>query len=254
MPLLRPWRILRSRGRESMKIIEALLDECGEDDRKAEEVCVGLHWTVVRSRFSGMSHTYKTEKKVQIENAGNLADRNVRELTGMALSKEPLNASVGVAALNSLIAPRGRSGSVNDFIEEKAKGRIVTIIGRFPFNERIKAGAKKTYILEFDPEEGELPAEACEEVIPISDVNIITATSLINHTLDRLLELGHGRFNVLLGPSTPMTPILFEYGLDLLAGVKVVDHSELTRSITQGVKKFKLIGGIEPICLFKEAR
>ena len=235
-----------------MRIIEHLLSEVDEKDCRAEEVCVGLHWTLVKSRYAGMSHTYKTEKKVQIENAGNLSGRQAYELAKMSLSPEPLNASVGIAALNSLMGSEGEKGSINPFIEQNVGGKTVTIIGRFPFNSEIRDRAKTTYILEFEPEAGELPVGACDDVVPESDINIITATTLINHTLDHLLYLGRGGFNILLGPSTPMSPVLFRYGLDALAGIRVLEASEVIHSITQGVKKFKLIKGIEPVCLFRK--
>ena len=103
-----------------------------------------------------------------------------------------------------------------------------------------------------DPEGDELPPQACEDVLPKSDIIVITATALINHTLQRLLELGKNGINIVLGPSTPMSPILFDFGADILAGVKVIDKNALVKSITQGVKKFKLLNGSEPICLYKK--
>ena len=48
-----------------------------------------------------------------------------------------------------------------------------------------------------------------------------------------------------------MTPLLFEQGIDVLAGIKVHDFDALEKSVVEGVKKFKTIGGIRPICLFK---
>jgi len=49
-----------------------------------------------------------------------------------------------------------------------------------------------------------------------------------------------------------MSPILFDFGADVLAGVKVYNKNALVKSITQGVKKFKLLNGSEPICLYKK--
>ncbi|MEM2900346.1 MAG: DUF364 domain-containing protein, partial [Thermoplasmata archaeon] len=168
----------------------------------------------------------------------------------LALSKEPLNASVGIAAINSLIKPIGKEESVNQYIEKEAKGKTICIIGRFPFNDEMKKIAKKTYVLEFDPLPGELPSEACDDVVPKADMNIITATTLINGTIDHLLEISSGK-NIVLGPSTPMHPILFDHGIDVLAGIRVVDKMLLQRAIVQGVKKFKQLGGTKPITLYK---
>ena len=141
---------------------------------------------------------------------------------------------------------------INEHIKKIAKGKIVSIIGRFPFNHEILKIAKKAYILELEPEDNELPAAACEDVFPKADINVISATALINHTLQRLLELGNNGINVVLGPSTPLSPILFDFGADILAGVKVHNKNAIVRSITQGAKKFKLLRGLEPVCLYKD--
>ena len=97
----------------------------------------------------------------------------------------------------------------------------------------------------------EYPASACEDIIPRCDVNVITATALINHTLERLLELGSGGFSIVLGPSTPFSPVLFDFGADVLAGVKVTDRELLVRSVTQGAKKFNDLQGMEPVYIEK---
>ena len=233
-------------------VIDVLLDETKDVEAETQGVWVGLHWTAVQTKHVGMSHTYKSGKKTQIEKAGRLLELTPRQLAEMARSEDTLTASVGIASINSLIEPIGESGSINPHIKKVARDKEITIIGRFPFNDEMRRVTRKTNILEFQPTEGELPASMCDEVIPRSDVNIITATTLINHTLDHLLELGGGGYNILLGPSTPMSPILFEHGIDVLASVRVLDVKNLSSSITQGVKKFGLIGGVEPICLYKQ--
>jgi uncharacterized protein (DUF4213/DUF364 family) len=99
--------------------------------------------------------------------------------------------------------------------------------------------------------DNELPASACEDVLPRSDLNVITATALINHTLQHLLELGNNGINIILGPSTPLSPVLFEFGADFLAGVRVKDRDAIVQSITQGAKKFELLNGLDPVILSK---
>ena len=93
---------------------------------------------------------------------------------------------------------------------------------------------------------------ACEDVMPKSDINIITATTLINHTLQRLLELGSNGINIVLGPSTPLSPVLFDFGANILAGLRVNNINDIVKSITQGVKKFSLLNGTESIYLYKK--
>jgi uncharacterized protein (DUF4213/DUF364 family) len=219
----------------------------GAADRVAKRVAVGLHWTAVESRFVGMAHTYKTHEKVEIEGSGELAGQSALELAARLKSAEPLEASLGLSALNSLIEPSGRAENALEIILEKAPGKTVTVIGRFPFNQQVSAAAKQAYLLEMEPREGELPASAAEEVIPESDVCVITATAVINHTIPRLLEFSREAFVVVLGPSTPMNDVLFDYGVDVIAGVRVIDREALVNSVVQGVKAFKRLAGIEAL-------
>ncbi|TSA23839.1 MAG: hypothetical protein D4R67_12795 [Bacteroidetes bacterium] len=234
-----------------MQLEKQLLAQIRNHDAPVTDVWIGLFWSAVGSRYIGMSHTFKTGHKVEIEHSGELSSFSAYQLAERLFSWEPLEASIGVAALNSLIEPKGTTGNIKDYIKESAQGKAVTIIGRFPFNDEITRIAGKTYILEIEPTGDELPMTACEEVVPESDINVITATALINHTLERLLELGSKGINIVLGPSTPLSPVLFDFGADILAGVRVYDKDLLVKSITQGVKKHKLLNGIESICLFK---
>jgi len=213
---------------------------------------VGLHWTAVSSEFTGMAHTYKTGRKAEIEGSGELEGTSALSLARRILSWEPLEASVGAAALNSLLPPAGEAGSVNELIMERARGRTVTVIGRFPFNDQVRRVAGRAHFLEMEPEKGELPSHAAERVIPGSDLAVITATALLNHTLQRLLELARDSYAIVLGPSTPMSKVMFEYGADVLAGVRVTEPGALFRSVAQGVKSFRRLSGIEPVCIFDD--
>ncbi|MCK4341462.1 MAG: DUF364 domain-containing protein [Phycisphaerae bacterium] len=230
-----------------MKLTDELLDSVAQVDWPVRRVCVGLHWTIVESKHTGMAHTYKTGNKVELESSGNLVGKSALELAQRLRSWEPLEASLGVAALNSLIEPVGNPGNVFEDILGLAAGKTVTVIGRFPSNDQIAQVAGKVYFLEMEPQAGELPPSACEEVIPESDIVVITATALINKTLPRLLELSRHAAAIVLGPSTPMNDVLFRHGADILAGVRVTDADALISSVMQGVKRFKKLAGIKPI-------
>lgn len=232
-----------------MRLENNLITSLDGASEEVKGVWVGLYWSAVESRFMGMSHTYKTGQKVNIEKAGILSECPVSDLCERIFSWEPLEASIGLAAINSLIEPQGIPGNVKSYIKREARGKNVSIIGRFPFIEEVRKVARKTYQLEMNPNPQELPPWACEEVIPRSEINVISATALINHTLERLLELGENGTNIVLGPSTPLSPVLFEYGADILAGVRIHQGEKLTKCITQGVKKFRSLDGTEPLCL-----
>lgn len=230
-----------------MRLIEDLLTSVRDLDCPVKRVCVGLHWTAVESRYAGMAHTYKTSSKKELELSGELVGRSALELAGRMKSGEPVEASLGVAALNSLIESTGRRGNVLSDVLTMASGKTVTVVGRFPVNDQIARAAGRAYFLEMEPQQGELPPEAAEEVIPKSDIVLITATALINKTLLRLLELSANARTIVLGPSTPMNDVLFDHGVDVIAGVRVVQADALINSVMQGVKKFKRLAGLEAV-------
>ena len=89
-------------------------------------------------------------------------------------------------------------------------------------------------------------AEEAINILPQAEVVAISGTSLINHTLENLLNLCHNSFVVIVGPSCPLSPVLFNYGVDVLAGAKVVKAEAVIEGISQGatlrqVKGIKLL-------------
>ncbi|MCP4568092.1 MAG: DUF364 domain-containing protein [FCB group bacterium] len=232
-----------------MRLINDLLESVRDFDCPVKRVCVGLHWTVVQSRFTGMAHTYKSGDHHELESAGDFIGESAYELAQRLESTDKLEASLGLAALNSMINASGRSGNIFEDIFRMVEGKNITVIGRFPLNDQIAKIADKSYFLEMEPEASELPADACVEVIPKSDIVVITATALINKTMPRLLELSTAAKakTFVLGPSTPMNEVLFSQGADYLGGVRVVDTKALINGIMQGMKKFKTLPGIKAV-------
>ena len=120
----------------------------------------------------------------------------------------------------------GRAGSGGNIFDEPLEnlfGKKVAVIGHFPYIEK-KLGEKCTLvILERDPEEGDYLDSACEYLLPEQDYVFITGMTLTNKTLPRLLTLTQNAKAVMVGPSVPVTPTLFRFGVDTMAGFYVTD-------------------------------
>jgi uncharacterized protein (DUF4213/DUF364 family) len=86
------------------------------------------------------------------------------------------------------------------------------------------------------PKPESLPAPEAEQLLPRSQVAIITATSLINGTLDHLLDLSRRcREVALLGPSTPLLPEAFlGTPVTCLAGIRIQAPVAVLQSIAEG--------------------
>ena len=72
----------------------------------------------------------------------------------------------------------------------------------------------------------------------------ITGTAFTNHTIEHLLGLWRpGAYVIVLGPTTPLSSVLFNYGVDAISGTKVVDSEAVLRCVSQGAT-FRQIEGI----------
>jgi hypothetical protein len=176
------------------------------------------------------------------------------ELAEYAKSDNLLEASIGMAAINSLINVDGDKcvkENALDVLARKGRDKNIAIVGHFPWIPELRKIARKLRVIEQRPQEGDLPAEASEEILPQADVVGITATSLTNHTVERLLDLSRNSFTVLIGPTSPLSPVLFDYGVDVIAGVKVVDPERAIRCISEGAM-FKQMEGVQLVTMVRE--
>lgn len=210
-------------------------------DASVRRVLVGVHWTVVCSRGCGMATTLPSGSPhghAAVRDAGRLHEKGARELAEYARSGDPVEAAIGVAAINSLLevdASRAVEVHAARVLAERGRGRDVALVGSFPFVPRLREEVGRLFVIEKRPSEGEFPAEAAAELIPRADVVALTGSALVNGTLDGLLSLCRPGATVLvLGPSTPLSPVLFDHGATLLSGALVVDEEAVLRTVAQG--------------------
>jgi uncharacterized protein (DUF4213/DUF364 family) len=117
----------------------------------------------------------------------------------------------------------------------------VAVVGHFPFVNRLRQCARNLWVLELNPREGDLPAQAAPEVIPQADLVAITATTIINKTFQGLIELRRPDAKVILiGPSTPLSSTMYNLGIDVLSGTIVTDPKAALIGIGQGISLHQL--------------
>ncbi|MBW2083089.1 MAG: DUF364 domain-containing protein [Deltaproteobacteria bacterium] len=179
-------------------------------------------------------------------------NKSVRELV-LFLLNPPSDCwdatSLGMAAVNSLLpVPEDAFPLKAQYlIQHKGKGRNVCVIGHFPFLEKMNGQFSNLWVFELHPRGSDLPAEAAPYFLPRADVLAITATTLLNGTCAKLLRYTRkDAFTIMLGPSTPFAPSLFEWGIDVLAGCKVTNPSLATSRIEQGYP-FKHLEGVDSL-------
>ncbi len=233
-----------------MSILDDLLNKLNMD-APVRSVLVGAHWAVVCSRYCGMAATQTSKsphRQEQVRDAGRLHQKSIRELAELAYSTQPLEAAIGVAAINSMLdVDESLAVEVNasEVLASRGRGKNVALIGNFPFIQQLRQSAGKLWVIEQHPVNDEYPAEAAADLLPQADIVAITGSALVNHTLDELLSFCQAASTVMvLGPSTPLSPILFKYGITILSGTRVVDEAAVIRTVSQGAS-FRQVEGVK---------
>jgi hypothetical protein len=216
-----------------MRLIEDLISDLNDKDTKVKDVHVGYAWIGVLSENCGVAKNYGTMHEGRVKDLGELTGKTAIELAEYAKSWNMIEAGIGLAAINSLIEPKGKEINTLDLLLENADGKKIAMVGHFPKVSSLRDRAEELWVLERDQKPGDLPDTACEYLIPNADIVVITSSAIINKSIERLLELSNG-YTIVLGPSTPMSPVLFEYGVDMISGIKVIDNERMMKKIVQG--------------------
>ncbi len=231
-----------------LKILDDLISSLREDS-VVREVHACVLWTAVVSKHCGLASTFREEHPHHeiVREAGNLRGKSALELAEYAKSENLLEASIGMAAINSLIdVDKTKCVKENavDALAREGRDKNIAIVGHFPWTPQLRQVAKKLWVIEQRPKEEDLPAEAAEDILPQADVVGLTGTSFINHTIEELLNLSQHSFVVMIGPTSPLSPVLFDYGVDIIAGARVVNAEKAIRCLSEGAM-FKQIQGVE---------
>jgi uncharacterized protein (DUF4213/DUF364 family) len=197
--------------------------------------------------------------------AGMLSDGSLTETLAALGGWDACKSAVALALANALINGNTEGGptcltealSLANFVDKdcpphlrvfhyfapQLRTKKVAIIGHYPGLDEIQ-GLKCQLCLERNPQAGDLPDSAAEYVLPDMDWVFITASSIANKTLPRLLQLSADAKVVLMGPSLPWLAEWRNFGVDYLAGISIEDADKLwtvaaeaggTRIFTQAV-------------------
>ncbi|NLD27555.1 MAG: DUF364 domain-containing protein [Myxococcales bacterium] len=238
--------------------VEKIIDTL-RGDHPVTDVRICQRSVMVKSKRLGLAYLFprdasSNEKRNQIRGCGSLTKLGAKELSAYALSDDLTEASVGVAAINSLIDIEEKKVQVRNgkkSLYERCAGKRVAMVGRFKFAEELKKLCAHLDILELHPSPGDLPAGAADDVIPLAEVVIITGTTLINGTFTHIADLTKNAFVSMLGPSSVISPVLFEYGIDEICGSRVIDDEMVIRFVSEG-GSFGDLSGVEQIVLSRE--
>jgi uncharacterized protein (DUF4213/DUF364 family) len=174
-----------------MKILDDLLSSL-DMNTGVRDIRMGLFHTAVLSRNCGLAATLSKDALQQhnegeplVKEPGSVSQKSAEELDGMVYSESLLEAAMGMAAINSLLqVDESQCLNLNaaELLAEKSKGKRIAIIGHFPFIHRLYNLADKVWVIEKNPQDGDLSEDQSEAYLPQAELVGITGTAITNHT------------------------------------------------------------------------
>lgn len=224
-----------------------------------KEVAIFRHTVFIDGPAVGLASTVNTGGCMQpVADLGRLHQEDTATLAKLIFSQHPLERSIGMAAINAVVnhpdnLPSTPTGNAFAYIEEQGQGANVAVIGHFPKVDRLRKSDNfaNFWVFELNPRGEDLGPDQYEEILPQADFVLLTATSLINGSFNRLVDLCPNSFKILLGPSTPLSPVLFDWGIDCLAGSVVCEAAQARCYLAQGAS-FRHTQGLKQITWFKD--
>lgn len=228
-------------------ILEEILRELEKvGGGRVEEAVVGLGYTIVvmDDGSAGISHTPTEDAAHECENnplAGSVVGMRWRDAAELALGDHPILSALGVAALNAAASKLAEGYLRGDLMDHLAvaRGERACVVGYIPsVVRRMREMGADVKVMDFRPIEdpGYRPWWASEILLRDCDVVVLSGATLVNKTMDRLLELSRGaRARAVVGPSTVIAPGAFRaFGVDVLAGTRLRDSRKALRIIAEG--------------------
>lgn len=194
--------------------------------------------------------------------SGRLVGTSVMDLLQDLYKSNFLRKAISIAVLNALsetcwrkFPPLGyevqSSIDALDVVEVSEDAYVVVVGALAPFLKKLIKRDKPFAILEMDSstlKPNEMPfyihGSHAAEVIPQADVLVITGTTLINDTLDDLLQLAKPEAHiVVVGPTASLLPdAFFKRGVDILGGISVTNPDELLDLLAEAGSGYHFFG------------
>ena len=242
-----------------MQILEELIHSLKRDFPVTAAVG-GSHLIAVASRRLGLAARLPgNEGGEQVSSEKDmfaLSGRSARDLAMWLLENEWLRAGIGMASLNSLLDiehDKLQETNAKHIIADRSNGKNLMVVGRFPFVKMIQPTVRNLWVMEKQTSADCISEEEGYQLLPEADVVAITGSSLINHTFERIMS--HCRvdsFKIMLGPSTPLSPVLFDYGVDVIGGALVERVNTVLAEVERGVA-FRKLKGVRTVVMVKDS-
>ena len=241
------------------RIFDAILHEVPQDAR-IEDVSVGIFWTCVRTKYgcaiSATAHRWQDDPPgAIIPFAGDLVGMRVADVAPLYDAPSLTARSLANAAVSASFAPDVMTGTVDygnaqSLILTRCAGRPhhIALVGHFHFGDELRAMGHRVDIFEL-PErcgDGDIPNTEIPARLGDAEIVMMTSSTLITHaTEDILRHCAYGAYRLIVGPTVPVHPVLWDFGFDAVCCGRVTDPEQVLRATRQGANHRQLTGCIK---------
>lgn len=218
-----------------------------------EKVTAGLNFIGITAggRMGLSSLLGAVPVKTELEVLDTLAGQSLARVAEYTGHLSPFLSALGFAAINAANTPDPDKVPPMDHPAEKlitrlGRGKTVGLVGEFPFVADIRQQVGTLHLFELRDVDGKVPRQDWERVLAGLDVLALTATTLLTRQMAWYLSHAAQARIIVIGPTTPAAPVLFDHGADFLCGSVVVEPETVTAGILEGLhfRELKQRGGI----------
>ena len=121
-----------------------------------------------------------------------------------------------------------------------------------PHQQRQRRGIFVAPRTKKNPRPGDIPAEQSAPYLDKAEIIAITGSAVVNGSMESVLAMCNPKATIMvLGPSTPLSDVLFKHGVALLSGSQVTDEAKTLLTLEQGGSYSQLLG-VKRITIFKK--
>ena len=234
------------------QLIEDLIASMNHPSAVIAEVAVGSHFIGIRAEGEGQEHAGLAStlgaapSGEELKMVDDLIGKPLGEAVELLKSDSPFSISLGAAALNTGLAAPDNPPDIeaSRIMAEKGRDGENVLVGDFPFTQWLSKQVKTLHLFELRKVAGAAPMDQWDAILGRCKVLGLTGTTLLTRAMATYLKKAPQAYTVVIGPTTPISPVLFSYGVDVLAGSRIVNPGPVFEGIRQGqsFREFKKLG------------
>jgi uncharacterized protein len=234
------------------QLIDELIQSMHHPSAVIVDIAVGSHFIGIRADddgklCAGLASTLgavPTDDERQM--VAGMVGKTLGEAVGQLKSPRGFSISIGAAALNAgiTVPQRQPDFEASEIMAEKGKAGETVLVGDFPFTGWLRQQVNTLHLFELQKVAGRTPPDQWDDILGRCQVLGLTGTTLLTRAMATYLEKAPQAYTIIIGPTTPLSPVLFAHGADVLAGSQIVSPDPVFDGIRQGMsfREFKKLG------------